>query len=150
MKYFKPHIFQPLLRLVTQFSTFVIWRFLGVPLLSAIPDLETQFGAVPHWRVLRVLLSTVLDLVVPQVGVVSDHASNILTQTCDPGCHICDLVGALLYIYYPPCHSKLVPCRILEATFAAAGSHSLSPQIGAKVTSFQMVNTHKQTDFKPV
>ena len=52
--------------------------------------------------------------------------------------------------YYPPCHSKLVPCRILEATFAAAGSHSLSPQIGAKVTSFQMVNTHKQTDFKPV
>ena len=98
MKYFKPHIFQPLLRLVTQFSTFVIWRFLGVPLLSAIPDLETQFGAVPHWRVLRVLLSTVLDLVVPQVGVVSDHASNILTQTCDPGCHICDLVGALLHM----------------------------------------------------
>ena len=77
MKYFKPHILQPLLRLVTQFSTFVIWRFLGVPLLSAIPDLETQFGAVPHWRVLRVLLSTVLDLVVPQVGVVSDHVSNI-------------------------------------------------------------------------
>ena len=77
MKYFKPHIFQPLLRLVTQFSTFVIWRFLGVLLLPAIPDLEPQFGVVPHWRVLRVLLSTVLDLVVPQVVVVSDQASII-------------------------------------------------------------------------
>ena len=72
----------------------------------------------------------------PQVGAVSDLISSTYTHVCAPVSHLCDLVGA------DCCRGKLVPCRILEATLAAAAPHSsLSPRLGPRPPAFRWSNT---------